>query len=78
MTPEQEAHIGRIRAQIGQDITRKYERGQVEHGGNIWEKPRLLDQAIEEVLDLAVYLYTLREKRQRELEAEPVVGEFTD
>lgn len=61
MTPECETHLEGIKARVLQDIDAKYRRGQVEHGGNLWLKPGLIDMAIEEVLDLAVYLYTLRD-----------------
>ena len=55
-------HMERIVAQVSADIRAKYEKGQREHGGNLWMKPRMLENAIEEVLDLAVYLYTLRDQ----------------
>tara|TARA_S200002703_G_scaffold59671_2_gene51701 strand:+ start:1678 stop:1890 length:213 start_codon:yes stop_codon:yes gene_type:complete len=40
----------------------KYMAGQKEHGGNLWEKPNLLDHAEEEVLDLWYYLQGIRQK----------------
>jgi hypothetical protein len=55
----------RIVAQVSADIRAKYEKGQREHGGNLWMKPRMLENAIEEVLDLAVYLFTMREQIER-------------
>lgn len=63
MTPEQTAHRERVIAQVTADIRAKYDAGQESHGGNLWEKPGMLEAAIEEVLDLATYLYTLREQR---------------
>ncbi len=63
MDAPQEAHLARILSQVTTDLRQKYESGQREHGGNLWEKPGMLEQAIAEVLDLAVYLYTLREQR---------------
>lgn len=60
MTPEHEAHLAYLKAELTADIDAKYRAGQEEHGGNIWEKPGMLEHAIEEVLDLAVYLYTLK------------------
>ena len=65
MTSDQQAHLNGLVAQIDADIRAKYEAGQQEHGGNLWEKPGMLEAAIAEVLDLAVYLYTLREQRDR-------------
>ena len=62
MNAENQAHLERIVSQVSADIRAKYEKGQREHGGNLWLKPRMLENAIEEVLDLCVYLYTLREQ----------------
>lgn len=43
-------------------LVAKYDKGQAEHKGKLWEmpSPELLDNAIEEVIDLAVYLLTLK------------------
>jgi hypothetical protein len=60
MTPEHQEHLDGIVKELTADLRAKYVKGQEEHGGNIWEKPGMLDHAIEEVLDLAVYLYTLK------------------
>lgn len=67
MDAPHEAHLARILDTLNADLRAKYEAGQVEHGGNLWEKPGMLEQAIAEVLDLAVYLYTLKEQRDRRL-----------
>jgi hypothetical protein len=40
----------------------KYEAGQIEHGGKMWEKPGMLDHAKEEVIDLWHYLCTLEDQ----------------
>lgn len=63
MTPEQDAHLARILTRLTADVRAKYEDGQEKHGGNLWEKPGMLESALEEVLDLAVYLYTAIEQR---------------
>jgi hypothetical protein len=63
VTHDHEAHLKRILDAVTHDIDAKYRKGQIEHGGNLWLKPGMLDNAIEEVLDLAVYLYTLREQQ---------------
>ena len=63
MTTEQDAHLARITARLTADLRAKYEAGQQEHGGNLWEKPGMLEQAYAEVLDLATYLLTLMEQR---------------
>lgn len=62
MTYEHEKHLGRIKTQIIDLIDAKYRAGQEEHKGNLWEKSGLLDEAINEVIDLAVYLLTLKEQ----------------
>lgn len=66
MTSDQQAHLQRILSEFTKDASEKYISGQKEHGGNLWEKPGMLDNAIQEVLDLAVYLYTLREQLERD------------
>lgn len=63
MEPEQEAHLARVTDRLTKDLRAKYEAGQLEHGGNLWEKPGMLECAYAEVLDLAVYLLTLLEQR---------------
>jgi hypothetical protein len=65
VTPEHEAHLQRIISAVTSEIDAKYRKGQEEHGGNLWLKPGMLDNAIEEVLDLCVYLFTLREQLAR-------------
>jgi hypothetical protein len=62
MDAQHEAHLKRITERLTADIAAKYRNGQAEHGGNLWQKPGMLDYAIEEVIDLAVYLYTLKEQ----------------
>jgi len=69
VTAEQHAHLDRLIAAFGAECREKYERGQPEHGGNLWDRTDLLDQAIAEAIDLVVYLFTLRE--QRHTEGEP-------
>ncbi|HLI31099.1 MAG TPA: hypothetical protein VKV79_08390 [Terriglobia bacterium] len=58
-----EEHLRRIKRGIAARIDRKYRAGQHEHGGNLWEKSSLalIEEALDEVIDLAVYLETLRE-----------------
>ena len=65
MTPEHETHLAHLKAEFTADLDAKYRAGQVEHGGNIWEKKGMLAHAIEEAIDLVVYLYTLRDQLQR-------------
>lgn len=59
-----EAHVSRILTRFNAALRAKYEKGQQEHGGNLWQKSGMIDFAIEEVIDLAVYLYTLKEQME--------------
>lgn len=63
MTVPQRAHLDRIRARVDADLSAKYIAGQAEHGGNLWDKPGLLEEAIKEAIDQVIYLYTLLERR---------------
>ena len=65
MDADHEAHLRRILTQFNADARAKYEAGQAEHGGNLWERPGMLEHAIEEAIDQVIYLYTLREQRDR-------------
>ena len=65
MTDEHEAHLQRIKDRFVADVDAKYRAGQSEHKGRLWEKPGILENAYAEVLDLAVYLLTLFEQRDR-------------
>ena len=64
MTPEQKTHVARIDATFSSLMTKKYEAGQKEHGGNLFEVSitELVDFAIEEAIDQVVYLLTLKEQ----------------
>lgn len=63
MTPEQEAHLRRIKAKFSSRVDTKYRLGQKEHGGDLMYNNALflLDNAILEAVDLVVFLETLRE-----------------
>jgi hypothetical protein len=43
-------------------FTRKYDEGAKNHGGGLWKKPNLINEAIEETLDLWSYLATLQDQ----------------
>jgi hypothetical protein len=62
MDKDHEDHLARIKTTVAELIDTKYRAGQKEHGGTLWLKPGLLDEAINEVIDLAVYLLTLKEQ----------------
>lgn len=67
MDAEHQAHAARILAKFNADLLAKYEAGQAEHGGNLWEKKGMLEHAIEEAIDMVVYLYTLKEQQDKQL-----------
>ncbi len=60
---EQQQHLTRILDRFTRDAVAKYEAGQHEHGGNLWEKPGMLEHALQEAIDLVIYLYTALEQR---------------
>lgn len=60
MTQEQEQHLQSIKDWFTTEVDKKYRAGQKEHGGDLWLKSGIIDMAIEEVLDMAVYLTTLK------------------
>jgi hypothetical protein len=60
MTPAQEEHLREVKEQFALAVDLKYRKGEEEHGGNLWENKHLLDEAINEAIDLFVYLITLR------------------
>jgi hypothetical protein len=63
MTPEQELHLKRIKANFVQRVDTKYRAGQKEHGGDLMHSDalKLIDMTIAEAVDQVVYLETLRE-----------------
>jgi hypothetical protein len=65
MTPQADAHCEGIISQFSAEFRAKYRKGQAEHGGDMLEKPGMLEHAIEEVIDLAAYLYTQRMQDSR-------------
>jgi len=69
MTDEHEEHLAKIKKQIVQLIDSKYRKGQIEHGGNLYHKPGIVDFAIEEIVDLVVYILTLKQQLEGEYEA---------
>lgn len=62
MNAEQEEHLQQIKEQFEMLVDRKYRRGQVEHGGDLFEKDYnwLINNALDEAVDLVVYLLTLK------------------
>ena len=59
MTPEQQAHLNEMQVAFIKLSTEKYKKGQAQHGGKMWEKSGMLQEAKQEVIDLWHYLCTL-------------------
>jgi len=57
MTPEREQHLQAVKNYICDLIDKKYRTGQMEHGGNLWEKD-VNKEIIPEITDLAIYIAT--------------------
>lgn len=63
MGTPQEAHLARVKEQVIAALDKKYRAGQSEHGGYLLDigVTGLLDAAIDEAIDQATYLLSLRE-----------------
>ncbi len=59
MSPEHEKHLAGILADLVRDVSKKYRRGQAEHGGALWRRPVWKD-TWDEVLDLCTYVHTIK------------------
>lgn len=68
MDQEHENHLGYILEETMVRLDEKYRKGQAEHGGKLWEKDGLLDEAINEALDQVVYLLTLKQQLNDKVE----------
>ena len=64
MTTQQEEHLEIIKIKFLNLVDTKYRKGQAEHGGNLFDsQPNyLLDNAIDEAIDMVVYLLTLKDQ----------------
>lgn len=60
MSPQD--HAEKLADEVKQRMITKYMAGQKEHGGELWRKRGLIDFAIEEAIDQAVYLLTLKQQ----------------
>lgn len=76
MTDEQKRHVAGVINATAAEILEKYERGQREHGGNLWRKPQAAN-LVEEALDQVVYAMTLR-GQHRELRRLAMEGSEAD
>jgi hypothetical protein len=68
MTPEHEQNLKEANESFMALNEKKYRAGQAEHGGNLWEVPNLIDEAMNEIVDLWNYLFNLK-KQIRHLQA---------
>jgi len=62
MTAKHNQHLAGIIKDFNSLVTKKYKKGQREHGGSLWLKKDLIDMAIEEAADQVVYLLTLKQQ----------------
>ena len=60
MTPRD--HANELAKDAAKRILMKYRAGQLEHGGQLWTKPGIIDMAIEEAIDQVIYLLTLKQQ----------------
>lgn len=63
MSIAHEAHLKRIQVDTEVALESKYRKGQAEHGGQLWNKPRMLDEAKAEAIDLVTYLHVAAEQK---------------
>lgn len=63
MTPEQEQHLIDIKNEFTRQVDAKYRKGQIEHGGNLWKKPGVLEMLMDECVDFFVYAHVLKQQR---------------
>lgn len=68
MTEEQEKHLLEIKESFEILVDAKYRKGQLEHGGALFDKSSewILDAALDEAIDQVVYLLTLKQKLIRD------------
>ena len=59
MSPDHRAHLATIVKDLANDVSAKYIKGQIEHGGALWRRPVWKD-AWDEILDLCTYMHTLK------------------
>ncbi|NCD07263.1 MAG: hypothetical protein EOL97_14210 [Spirochaetia bacterium] len=66
MTTQQEEHLKKVKDSFNNEVDRKYRAGQAQHGGNLWLKKDLIGKALEEIIDLYVYMATLKEQIEQQ------------
>ena len=67
MNSKNEYYLKQILSQIEELVDAKYRVGYKQHSkkeGDIWDNPLLLDHAIDEAVDLLIYLLTLKKQNE--------------
>lgn len=65
MELQSEEHLEWLKEEAQKRIDSKYRMGQEEHGGYLPDKEGLLDEAINEAIDMLVYLLTLKKQLKK-------------
>ena len=78
MNEPHEKHLAKIKAEFAILVDQKYRKGQKEHGGKLWEKPGLIDMALEEAIDMVVYLLSLKDQLEGNTMADPNALDLDD
>jgi hypothetical protein len=55
-------HLSKTLKEFSVLASKKYKRGIEQHGGKLWLKQGLIDEAMNEVIDLWAYLYVLKQQ----------------
>lgn len=63
MTTQQRNHRDKITREFLNEFPGKYNKGQKEHGGNLWQKP-LASAMVEEALDFYAYAKTTQSQHR--------------
>jgi hypothetical protein len=64
MTPERESHLSEIMAGVKARLDSKYRKGQIEHGGNVWDRNPVKEMD-GEIIDQIVYHAVLVKRDER-------------
>jgi hypothetical protein len=65
MTPEREKHLHELKHLFIEKADSKYRRGAEEHQETLLKKDDLLEEALDEAIDLFIYLATELQRRKR-------------
>jgi len=60
MTIEQVEHLKSIQRRLNSRLEEKYVKGQLEHGGNLWERDNLKDLGME-IVDMLTYFHCVED-----------------